>query len=140
MVLIFAISGAFVAVGWLLNAKHTATWRGAVPAQLRVVRIQSTTVDFSTVYRPVFETQLNNGERIQSAPELWSYPSVHDVGDVVDGFYNPETGQLTSNKIRRKSLRFGRVFMIVGGVIGIIFGGLFWSITQSPRPRKRRRS
>ena len=84
-------------------------------------------------YRPVFEITQANGTPLRYAGDLWSYPPIHEKGEVVSGRYSPSSGMIESNKYIRHQLMFGSIFTLVGAVL-FFFGIHFSRKELQPSP------
>lgn len=110
----------FGAIGlWQMQANRDFL-RTAYEIDVTVTAIDQRRNDDGITYRPRFAIE-QGGQQIEFAGDLWVSPSPHEVGDVVPGWYDPQSGELRSEKMMRASRIMGWVFSAAG--VGAILVG-----------------
>lgn len=116
--------GVFFYVGTVLGIDQSDFFEHSQEATLTVVRVEKhIDEDGSPLFRPVFETVTPAGETIRYRSNISSYPSLHEVGDVVPGRYAPATGELMSYEVMETANIIRMIFRILGG--SIVIWGLY---------------
>ena len=88
------------------------------PARLIAVDVDSKRdSDGDRLYRPVFALESAPEPREEYAGNMWSNPQPHRVGDIVDGRYNAETGEMRSDKMLTMGRWMLRIMQIIGGLL-----------------------
>ena len=90
------------------------------PAQLIVLEVQSKQdTGGYTSYRPVFALEPSKAPRQGNAGNIWSRVKPHEPGDIVPGRYDPESGEMRSDKMLGKTVWIGRIARIFGVLVGL---------------------
>lgn len=71
------------------------------------------------MYRPVLALETAQVPRAQYVGNHWVRPKPHEVGDVVSGRYDPESGEMRSDHMLKSSSWVGRILRIIGIIIGL---------------------
>lgn len=124
------------ALFFIIGAKAwVETWiffAGSTEAMVTVVDVESKAADRGgTFYRSVFQTKID-GELRTHVGNHWSDPPLHSKGDVVNGRYDPESGEIVSLRTLDKQTDFGTVFAVTGLILGLCAGVFFlvkWQFT-----------
>jgi hypothetical protein len=70
--------------------------------------------DNGRTYRPVFGLVTDEHPRPEYAGSIWVSPKPHQNGDIVEGGYDPVTGEMRSNQMAKRTLWVGRVVQALG--------------------------
>jgi len=109
----------------------------SVPATVTVIEVDHRDGQNGTVYRPRFAVDLPGGQRLTHAGTVWLSPQPHVVGEVVPGRYDPESGEIISDRMIAGTKWFGRIFIRLGTFLSLLGVALFvwrrWSQTRSLR-------
>lgn len=76
--------------------------------------------DGGNMYRPTFQTNGLDGTTIEYTGQMWMSPKPHDMGDIVPGRVNRETGEMRSEGMMRISRMLGYIFSALGGVLLVV--------------------
>ncbi len=88
------------------------------PATLIVLKINSRRdADGLFTYRPVLA--LDGVELDSYAGNIWSRPAKHEAGDVVPGRYDPDSGEMRSDKMLEDASWIGRIAKLIAILVGI---------------------
>ena len=90
------------------------------PARLRVLDIQTRRgSDGYKMYRPVFALEAAKPPRQGYAGKIWSRQARHQAGEIVSGRYDPESGEMRSDKMVKITTRLGRIAQVLGILVGV---------------------
>ena len=116
------------AIGTLFFGSSNNFMARSEPAELRVVEMESQRdTDGDLRYRPIFELVDAAAGVAPYAGNIWTWPAPHEVGEIVPGRFDAETGQMRSDKMLQRGAWLGRiarylaVFIALEGV-AMIFG------------------
>ena len=118
----------------------------STPATLIVLRLESHRGDKGlTTYRPIYALQTKAKPRPEYGPEYgggpYSSPMPHKAGDIVQGRYNPKTGEMRSDAMMGHGNRMWFWTQILGALcilqaVALWFG--FPSVLQVTSSQRRR--
>ncbi len=132
----------YLAVGlfiWFIGAIFLGSSSGFIarsePAQLVVVGLDTKrNSDGHTMYRPVLALEAAKSSRNAYAGNHWTRPAPHTVGDVVEGRYDSESGEMRTDKMIHKFGWAGWIAKIAGILIGLQAFALILGVPESRLP------
>ena len=68
-------------------------------------------------YRPVFGLVTDIRPRPEYAGPIWVSPKPHQAGDIVQGGYNPTTGEMQSTRMANRTFWMGRIAQAFGPLV-----------------------
>ena len=77
------------------------------------------------LYRPEFEVS-DSGKRMNFSGNHWVSPKPHEIGDVVDGRYDPSSGKIVSNIMLRREKYLSSLLTNMGAIFFVLGLGYFW--------------
>ena len=99
--------------------------------------------DGDQMYRPVFGLVTDARPRPEYSGSIWVRPKPHQPGDIVEGGYIPQTGEMRSNKMAKRTFWIGRIVQAIGLLLlvqGVLmFFGFPEIIPVRVRSRQRHR-
>ncbi|MEP3637898.1 MAG: hypothetical protein ABJN14_11625 [Paracoccaceae bacterium] len=105
----------------------------AKEVETTVVRIEEKTLENGPVYRPTLSIVSDDARTIEYAGNTWSFPKRHQADEVVEAYYQPNSGVIVSEAMFSQGARVRNIGFKVG-TSQLLFGvALLWL-------RKRRRS
>ncbi|PTX54018.1 hypothetical protein C8N43_2823 [Litoreibacter ponti] len=113
------------------------------PAQLIVLEVQSKrSVGGAWSYRPVLALETAASPREEYVGKnWWLHFKPHQPGDVVSGRYDPDRGDMRSDKMLTRTIWSGRIAKLVGVLIALQAVLILFGISEDRMPlRLRRRS
>ena len=127
----------FFGVGFYMAKSNNAFFKLAKPAKLTVIGIDkklsssgtsnSGSSTITSLYRSVFSTKDINGETVTYKSNYWSSDRPNQIGDVVSGFYNEDSGKMMSDALIKSAKWLENLFKIIGSgtaLVGLIL--LLW--------------
>ncbi|EBA10794.1 hypothetical protein [Roseobacter sp. CCS2] len=88
------------------------------PATLIVLQVdEKYNNDGDRMYRPVFGLVTEMRPRPEYTGSIWTRPKPHQSGDIVEGRYNAETGEMRSTHMVNRTFRAGRIAQAIGFVL-----------------------
>ncbi|KZL28934.1 DUF3592 domain-containing protein [Pseudovibrio sp. Ad37] len=117
---------------WMEYSSRSATW-DAAEVEVTVADVETELGENGRMYRPVFAFEESARQPVIYRGNTWVSPKPHEVGDVVTGFYNYETGEIVSLEMIERARYMGRI-LIVFGVVATLFGAflLRWRKAKTP--------
>lgn len=99
------IATIFYSVGALFAGPAKTFIANSEPATLIVLQVdEKRKTDGGRSYRPVFGLETDARPRPEYAGSNWTSPKPHNAGDIVAGRYNPETGEMRSDKMAKRNI------------------------------------
>jgi len=90
------------------------------PVQLVVLDVQSKRDGLGLVsYRPVLSLETAHPPREAYSGVIWTRIKPHEPGEIVPGRYDPESGEMRSDKMLDRTILIGRIARGVGVLVGL---------------------
>lgn len=132
----------FAVVGYNVSGWQREFMNRSQETTLLVARIDSRISPEATpenpgenrLYRPVFERVDRYGQVRSYAGNFWNVTSPHKAGETVGGRFDPQSGEMVSDKILNDMRWFGRIFYITTAIFLALAVGVILFIRRRRAP------
>lgn len=116
------ITGAiFLSVGLYFYLSQARFEQSSQPVSIKIVKLKKQPSEEKGRVKTSYEITEGKFSGRRYTTKLYSSPSPHQPGDLVQGRFNPKSGEIQSNAMAEQMKNFSILFML-GGLVAVLFG------------------
>lgn len=132
---IVPITGAiFLSFGLYFYLSQARFEQSSQPVNIKIVKLKRNPSETESGVKTSYEITEGKFSGIRYTTKLYSSPSPHQQGDLVQGRFNPKSGEIQSNAMAEQKRNFSIRFML-GGLVAVLFS--FGSVIYGRYKKKR---